>query len=60
MARGFIPAGLRSSPKTLRLGVSGSTRFNQTGLLRSPAGINPLATGDWSYLAASAFAIFAS
>ncbi|AUM72045.1 hypothetical protein C0J56_26610 [Pseudomonas fluorescens] len=32
MARGFIPAGLRSSPKK--------------GLLRSPTGINPLATKD--------------
>ena len=36
VARGFIPAGRVAAP----CGVSGKTR----GLLRSPAGINPLAT----------------
>ncbi|RYM39132.1 hypothetical protein EVS84_20870 [Pseudomonas koreensis] len=37
MARGFIPAGPRSGP---------SFGSGKTGLLRSPAGINPLATDN--------------
>ena len=41
MARGFIPVRLRSSRKTLKHGVTDET----LGPLRSPTGINPLATG---------------
>ncbi|AXA57132.1 hypothetical protein CEQ51_23650 [Pseudomonas thivervalensis] len=44
VARGFIPAGLRSSPKSKRLNQPGTPRYPVLGLLRSPAGINPLAT----------------
>ncbi|WP_438943840.1 hypothetical protein, partial [Pseudomonas sp. N8] len=40
VARGFIPVGLRSDPKTRHRGMSGN--MNE-GALR-PAGINPLAT----------------
>jgi hypothetical protein len=46
VARGFIPAGLRSSPKTIQRGVSGKPGCLVLGLLRNPTGINPLATGD--------------
>ncbi|TNF84687.1 hypothetical protein FGE05_05615 [Pseudomonas sp. ICMP22404] len=41
MARGFIPAGARSGPKIL-------------GLLRSPAGMNPLATMNRASLESTA------
>ncbi|SFO19957.1 hypothetical protein SAMN03159304_02299 [Pseudomonas sp. NFACC24-1] len=44
VARGFIPVGLRSSPIARCLGVSGGMSSQFLGLLRSPAGINPLAT----------------
>jgi hypothetical protein len=54
VARGFIPAGLRSGPQTSQLGVR-KIEFTVLGLLRSPAGINPLATGlgwlVWSFQA---------
>jgi len=45
VARGFIPAGLRSSPESWQLGVSAKIELNVLGLLRNPTGINPLATG---------------
>ncbi|PYB82264.1 hypothetical protein DMX03_23885 [Pseudomonas koreensis] len=38
MARGFIPVGSRSGPMLC-------TASSDLGLLRSPTGINPLATG---------------
>ena len=43
VARGFIPAGLSSSPKQ---GTEWARKieFTALGLLRSPTGINPLAT----------------
>ena len=46
VARGFIPARLRSSRKTGTRDLSGETGSQVLGLLRSPTGINPLATGD--------------
>ena len=42
VARGFIPVGLRSSPKTIQLGLSGKIRLQGLALLRSPAGTNTL------------------
>ena len=44
-ARGFIPDRLRSSRKTIQLGSTGTLCRQDLGPLRSPAGINPLATG---------------
>ncbi len=44
VARGFIPAGLRSSPKKVSGVVSDAPRWLVLGPLRGPAGINPLAT----------------
>jgi cytochrome oxidase assembly protein ShyY1 len=46
VARGFIPARLRSSRKTGTRDLPGETGSQVLGLLRSPTGINPLATGD--------------
>jgi hypothetical protein len=46
VARGFIPAGLRSSPKTIQRGVSVKPGCLILGPLRRPTGINPLATGN--------------
>ncbi|AUM67479.1 hypothetical protein C0J56_00175 [Pseudomonas fluorescens] len=43
MARGFIPAGARSGPQEISAAAAHQTKSK--GLLRSPAGINPLATG---------------
>ncbi|SDB22927.1 hypothetical protein SAMN03159382_01900 [Pseudomonas sp. NFACC23-1] len=45
MARGFIPVGLRSSPKKAESNQPDTPRPRVLGLLRSPAGMNPLATG---------------
>ena len=45
VARGFIPARLRSSRKTGTRDLPGETGSQGLGLLRSPTGINPLATG---------------
>jgi hypothetical protein len=44
VARGFIPARLRSSRKTGTRDLLVETGPQGLGLLRSPAGINPLAT----------------
>ncbi len=44
VARKLAPAGLRSSPKPWRLGVSGRSHSNGLGLLRNPAGASSLAT----------------
>ncbi len=44
VARGFIPARLRSSRKTGTRNLSVETGSQVLGLLRSPTGINPLAT----------------
>ncbi len=54
MARGFIPAGLRSSPDTVTRDVHDTPRFQVLGPLRSPTGrcdvsLNPLATQVHSY-----------
>jgi len=46
VARGFIPARLRSSRKPGTCDSPGETGSQGLGLLRSPTGINPLATGD--------------
>ena len=46
VARGFIPARLRSSRKTGTRDSLVETGSQGLGLLRSPTGINPLATGD--------------
>jgi hypothetical protein len=46
VARGFIPARLRSSRKTGTRDLPGETDSQGLGLLRSPTGINPLATED--------------
>ena len=46
VARGFIPARLRSSRKTGTRDVLVETGSQGLGLLRSPTGINPLATGN--------------
>ncbi len=46
VARGFIPVGLRSSRKTGTRDLPVETGSQGLGLLRSPTGINPLATGD--------------
>ncbi len=46
VVRGFIPARLRSSRKTGTRDLPGETGSQGLGLLRSRAGINPLATGD--------------
>ena len=46
VARGFIPARLRSSRKTGTRDLPGEIGSQGLGLLRSPTGINPLATGD--------------
>jgi hypothetical protein len=46
MARGFISARLRSSRKTGTRDLPGETGSQGLGLLRSPTGINPLATED--------------
>ena len=45
VARGFIPARLRSSRKPGTCDFPGETGSQVLGLLRSPTGINPLATG---------------
>jgi hypothetical protein len=45
VARGFIPVGLRSSPKTCDFYLSGIPSVEDLRLLRSRTGINPLATG---------------
>ncbi len=44
VARGFIPARLRSSRKPGTCDLPGETGSQVLGLLRSPTGINPLAT----------------
>ena len=44
VVRGFIPARLRSSRKTGARDLSVETGSQGLGLLRSPTGINPLAT----------------
>jgi hypothetical protein len=44
VVRGFIPARLRSSRKTGTRDVLVETGSQGLGLLRSPTGINPLAT----------------
>ncbi len=44
VVRGFIPARLRSSRKTGTRDLPGETGSQVLGLLRSPTGINPLAT----------------
>ncbi len=44
VVRGFIPDGLRSGPKTYARGQSDGFRWQVSGLLRSPSGINPLTT----------------
>jgi len=44
VARGFIPARLRSSRKTGTRDLPVETGSQGLGLLRSPTGINPLAT----------------
>ncbi|CAI8936857.1 hypothetical protein EMIT093MI4_60261 [Pseudomonas sp. IT-93MI4] len=44
MARGFIPDGRRSSPKSYKRGLSETPSAQVSGLLRSPSGINPLTT----------------
>ncbi len=46
VARGFIPARLRSSRKPGTRDLPLETGSQVLGLLRSPTGINPLATGD--------------
>ena len=46
VVRGFIPARLRSSRKTGTRDLSVETGSQGLGLLRSPTGINPLATED--------------
>ncbi len=43
---GFIPARLRSSRKAGTRDLPVETGSQVLGLLRSPTGINPLATGD--------------
>jgi hypothetical protein len=45
VVRGFIPARLRSSRETGTRDLPGETGSQGLGLLRSPTGINPLATG---------------
>jgi hypothetical protein len=44
--RGFIPARLRSSRKPVTRDLPVETGSQGLGLLRSPTGINPLATRD--------------
>ncbi len=44
VVRGFIPARLRSSRKPGTCDFPGETGSQGLGLLRSPTGINPLAT----------------
>ena len=46
VVRGFIPARLRSSRKTGTRDLPGEIGSQGLGLLRSPTGINPLATED--------------
>jgi len=46
VARGFIPARLRSSRETGTRDLPVETGSQVLGLLRSPTGINPLATED--------------
>ncbi len=46
VVRGFIPARLRSSRKPGTCDLPGETGSQVLGLLRSPTGINPLATRD--------------
>jgi hypothetical protein len=46
VVRGFIPARLRSSSETGTRDLPVETGSQGLGLLRSPTGINPLATGD--------------
>ncbi len=46
VVRGFIPAGLRSSPKTIQRGHLEKPCPPLLRLLRSRTGINPLTTGD--------------
>ena len=46
VARGFIPARLRSSRKNGTRDLPVETDSQGLGLLRSPTGINPLATRD--------------
>jgi len=45
VARGFIPARLRSSRKPNQHGTPDTTQSQVSGPLRSPTGINPLTTG---------------
>ncbi|WP_218189783.1 hypothetical protein, partial [Pseudomonas sp. KK4] len=45
VVRGFIPARLRSSRKACACGGPEEMGWQGLGLLRSPAGINPLTTG---------------
>jgi hypothetical protein len=46
VVRGFIPDGLRSSPKTCNQILSDIPSVSDLRLLRSRSGMNPLATGD--------------
>ncbi len=46
VVKGFMPARLRSGRKTGTRDLPGGTGSKVLGLLRSPTGINPLATGD--------------
>jgi hypothetical protein len=45
VVRGFIPDRLRSSREAIACGVSDVPGLQVLGPLRSPSGINPLATG---------------
>ncbi|SDB67239.1 hypothetical protein SAMN03159382_05909 [Pseudomonas sp. NFACC23-1] len=54
VARGFNPAGARSGPHSNRLTHH---RCQVLGLLRSPAGINPLAT-DKSFATKAVFGCY--
>ncbi|MGE8453160.1 MAG: hypothetical protein ACN6OP_21610, partial [Pseudomonadales bacterium] len=45
VARGLAPVRLRSSRKTIVLGVPDTPRLQVLGLLRNPAGASSLATG---------------
>ncbi len=46
VVRGFIPDGLRSSPKTSHPDFTDEPRVQDLRLLRSRSEINPLATGN--------------
>jgi len=47
VVRGFIPDGLRSSPKTIQPDLSDKPSKPGLGPLRSPSGINPLTTDKY-------------